>query len=60
MDVWEVPVGVHWWVEVQQQGMAVGKRVGGSKECPHIPAGIEVLHTSMVGGVVDHGAWWYL
>ena len=40
--------------------MAVGKWVGGSKECPHKPAGIEVCHTSVVVGVVDHGAWWHL
>ena len=53
-------MGVHWRVEVPQQGMSVGKRVGGSKECPHMVAGIGVFHTSVVGGVVDHGAWWYL
>jgi hypothetical protein len=40
--------------------MVVDKRVGGSKECPHKPAGIEVCHTSMVVGVVDHGVWWHL
>jgi hypothetical protein len=40
--------------------MVVDKRVGGSKECPHKPAGIEVCHTSVVVGVVDHGVWWYL
>ena len=28
--------------------MAVDKRVRGSKECPHKPAGIEVCHTSVV------------
>ena len=40
--------------------MAVDKGVGGNKECPHIPAGIEVFHTLMVVGVVDHGVWWHL
>jgi hypothetical protein len=40
--------------------MVVDKQVGGSKECPHKPAGIEVCHTSMVVGVVDHGVWWHL
>jgi hypothetical protein len=40
--------------------MAVDKRVGGSKERPHKLAGIEVSHTSMVVGVVDHGVWWHL
>ena len=40
--------------------MVVDKGVGGSKECPHIPAGIEVCHTSVVVGVVDHGVWWHL
>ena len=39
--------------------MIVDKRVGGSKECPHKPAGIEVCHTSVVVGVVDHGVWWH-
>jgi hypothetical protein len=40
--------------------MAVDKRVGGSKECPHKPVGMEVCHTSEVVGVVDHGVWWHL
>jgi hypothetical protein len=40
--------------------MTVDKRVGGSKECPHKLAGIEVCHTSVVVGVVDHGVWWHL
>jgi hypothetical protein len=40
--------------------MAVDKVVGGNKECPHMPVGIEVFHTSMVIGVVDHGVWWHL
>ena len=40
--------------------MVVDKLVGGSKECPHKPVGIEVCHTSMVVGVVDHGVWWNL
>ena len=40
--------------------MAIDKRVGGSKECPHKLTGIEVCHTSMVVGVVDHGVWWHL
>ena len=39
--------------------MAIGKRVGGSKECPHKPTGIEVCHTSVIVGVVDHGVWWH-
>ena len=45
---------------VWQQGMAIDKRVGDSKECPHKPTGIEVCHTSVVVGVVDHGVWWHL
>jgi hypothetical protein len=40
--------------------MAVDKGVGGNKKCPHMPAGIEVFHTSVVVGVVDHGVWWHL
>jgi hypothetical protein len=40
--------------------MAVDKGVGGNKECPRMPAGIEVFHTSVVVGVVDHGVWWHL
>ena len=40
--------------------MVVDKWAGGNKECPHIPAGIEVFHTSVVVGVVDHGVWWHL
>jgi hypothetical protein len=40
--------------------MVVDKGVGGSKECPHIPVGIEVCHTSVVVGVVYHGVWWHL
>ena len=37
--------------------MAVDKGVGGNKECPHMPVGIEVFHTSVVVEVVDYGAW---
>jgi hypothetical protein len=40
--------------------MVVDKGVGDNKACPHIPAGIEVFHTSVVVGVVDHGVWWHL
>jgi hypothetical protein len=40
--------------------MVVDKGVGGNKECPHMPVGIEVFHTSVVVGVVDHGVWWHL
>jgi hypothetical protein len=40
--------------------MTVDKWVGGSKECPHKPAGIEVCHTLVAVGVVDHGVWWHL
>jgi hypothetical protein len=40
--------------------MAVDKGVGGNKECPHMLVGIEVFHTSLVVGVVDHGVWWHL
>ena len=40
--------------------MAIGKGVGGNKRCPHISVGIEVFHTSVVVGVVDHGVWWHL
>jgi hypothetical protein len=25
-----------------------------------MPVGIEVFHTSVVVGVVDHGVWWHL
>ena len=25
-----------------------------------MPVGIEVFHTSLVVGVVDHGVWWHL
>jgi hypothetical protein len=39
--------------------MAVDKGVGGNNKCPHMPKGIEVCHTSMVVGVVDHGVWWH-
>ena len=39
--------------------MAVDKGVGGNKECPHMPTGIEVFHTSVVVGVVGHGVWWH-
>jgi hypothetical protein len=39
--------------------MVVDKGVGGNKKCPRMPAGIEVFHTSVVVGVVDHGEWWY-
>ena len=40
--------------------MVVDKWAGGNKECPHIPADIEVCHTSVVVGVVGHGVWWHL
>jgi hypothetical protein len=40
--------------------MAIDKGVGGNKKCLHMPAGIEVVHTSVVVGVVDHGVWWHL
>ena len=40
--------------------MAIDKEVGGNKECPHMLVGIEVFHTSVVVGVVDHGVWWHL
>jgi hypothetical protein len=40
--------------------MAIDKGVGGNKECPHMPVYIEVFHTLMVVGVVDHGVWWHL
>jgi hypothetical protein len=40
--------------------MAIDKGVGGNKKCPHMLAGIEVFHTSVVVGVVDHGVWWHL
>jgi hypothetical protein len=39
--------------------MVVNKGVGGNKKCPHIPMGIEVFHTLVVVGVVDHGEWCY-
>jgi hypothetical protein len=39
--------------------MAVDKGVGGNKKCPRMPVGIEVFHTSVVVGVVDHGVWWH-
>ena len=39
--------------------MVVDKGVGGNKRCPHMPAGIEVFHTLVVVGVVDHGVWWH-
>jgi hypothetical protein len=39
--------------------MAVDKGVGDNKKCPHMSVGIEVFHTSVVVGVVDHGVWWY-
>ena len=39
--------------------MDIGKGVGGNTECPHMPVGIDVCHTSVVVGVVDHGEWWY-
>jgi len=37
--------------------MIVDKVVGGNKECPRMPVGIEVFHTSVVVGVVDCGEW---
>jgi hypothetical protein len=40
--------------------MDVDKGVGGKKKCPHMPAGIEVFHTLVAVGVVDHGVWWHL
>jgi hypothetical protein len=39
--------------------MVVYKGVGGNKKCPHMLAGIEVCHTLVVVGVVNHGAWWH-
>ena len=40
--------------------MVVDKGVGGNKECPHMSMGIEVFHTLVVVGFVDHGVWWHL
>ena len=40
--------------------MVVDKEVGGNKTCPHMSAGTEVSHTSVVVGVVDYGVWWHL
>ena len=40
--------------------MVVDKGVGGNKKCPHMLVDIEVFHTSVVVGVVDHGVWWHL
>jgi hypothetical protein len=57
VDVWEVPVAVHSWVEVWKQGMAIGKGVGGNKKCPHMLVGIEGSHTSVVARVVGYDAW---
>jgi hypothetical protein len=39
--------------------MVVDKGLGGNKKCPRMPVGIEVFHTSVVVGVVDHGEWWH-
>jgi hypothetical protein len=39
--------------------MVVNKRVGGNKRFPHMSVGIEVFHTLVVVGVVDHGEWYY-
>jgi hypothetical protein len=39
--------------------MVVDKGVGGNKKCPRMPEGIEVFHTLVVVGVVDHGEWYY-
>jgi hypothetical protein len=39
--------------------MVVGKGVGSNKKCPHMSAGIEVFHTSVVVGFVDRGEWWH-
>jgi hypothetical protein len=39
--------------------MVVDKGVGGNKKCPRMTVGIEVFHTSVVVGVVDHGVWWH-
>ena len=39
--------------------MVVDKGVGGNKKFPRMSAGIEVFHTSMVVGFVDHGVWWH-
>ena len=39
--------------------MVVDKGVGSNKRCPHMPVDIEVYHTLVVAGVVDHGEWWY-
>ena len=40
--------------------MDFDKGVGASKGCPHMLVGIEVFHTLVVVGVVDHGVWWHL
>jgi hypothetical protein len=40
--------------------MAVDTGVGENTGFPHILAGIEVFHTSVLIGVVDHDAWWHL
>jgi hypothetical protein len=40
--------------------MVVNKGVGGNKECLRMPMGIEVFHTLVVVGFVDHGVWWCL
>ena len=40
--------------------MVIDKGVGGNKKFPHMSVGIEVFHTSVVVGVVDHGVWWHL
>ena len=39
--------------------MVIDKGVGGNNRCPHMPTDIEVCHTLVVVGVVDHGAWYY-
>jgi hypothetical protein len=39
--------------------MVFDKGVGGNKKFPHMPVGIDVFHTSVVVGVVDHGVRWH-
>jgi hypothetical protein len=39
--------------------MVVDKGVGSNKRCSRMPTGIEVFHTLVVVGVVDHGEWYY-
>jgi hypothetical protein len=39
--------------------MVVDKGVRGNKRCPHMSTNIEVFHTLVVVGVVEHGEWYY-